>query len=229
MAALETVRKVGHMPTDNLPYGKWKAIGQLDVWDENPRRRAKKDSRYKLLLETMPTYGQVQPIVIQEDGSCCPLIKVLDGNRRLMVADELGWKAIWVVETDPDVDAGFVAGLINSTMRPWEGPDMIQFMAHDPDREALLSPYTRRNLAILRQSLTWDETMQFSSVYGTRAIYTAKRVAEYAGIAIGDVARYILQPQHEALRDMEFAMRFHIPAESLKAVIMDGAALKVGW
>lgn len=225
---------LGYFPGDELPYGQWYAISEIQPWLLNPSSRSKRDAAYKELLWKLSTYGQVRPIIFvdweREHNILC------DGNRRYRAVAELGWTHIWSVSHGAK-NPLYLAALLNGSTRRHEGRDIPELVSVAYDVLDYVDRSKAVKLRLLADLLGITEYKQFAGRFGDRAYDVARRVQRYlhgAGLNwqhkdIRIVLLYMIHQPEGVVRRLEEALRGGIDPNRLATIIRSGRLLEPTW
>ncbi|MFA6972901.1 MAG: DNA methyltransferase [Gallionella sp.] len=75
-------------------------IGQVKLWEKNPRSIEKKD--FERLKKQITKHGVYKPLIVCRSGEG---YEVIGGNMRLRALQDMGFKEVWVSVVEPKTDA----------------------------------------------------------------------------------------------------------------------------
>lgn len=225
------IPRIGYHPGEKLPprWGSWDALDQLSTWSWNPPRRQLVDLRYRETKLSMSRDGQVEPIVLWHPEDEPHVKHVVDGNRRLRSAQELGWPHIWAVTLPSDKDPAMFAAIKNMKMRTWTTNELMALAVHDPRVIDTLTPAQRVLYERLHREVPEQDAMTFAERYAMHSVNEVRKLADYSGATMGQVVRYALDNPEGIIRRMREAAALHMPAERLRHCIVDNIPFEEWW
>jgi ParB-like nuclease domain len=229
LTVLEAPPRAGFFPSEPLPknWGRWIDKDDLSIWDWNPPRRQRNDSKYRETRDSLAQEGQVEPVVVQFQLDRTP--KLIDGNRRLRAADELGWRKIWAVELPLSKDAARVSAVRNMKVRAWNTHELMSLAQFDPSVIDQLSPNGRSMYATLVREVPQDVALAFASRHSIYTVRLARHAVDYTGAPLSHVIAYILNQGGGVILQLEQAQKLHIPSHRLKTAIENNLSPESWW
>lgn len=223
------VPKAGYHPGEALPkqWGKWVDIGDLSVWDWNPPKRQISDTKYRETRESMGREGQVEPVVVQFGLDRTP--HVVDGNRRLRAADELGWPKIWIVELPLTKDPTRVAAVRNMKQRTWSTNELMALAMFDPTVVDQLNNSMRWLYERMHREVPEEDARIFASKYAMTSVNVVRRMADYGGTTFGEAVHYVLTQEDGILTHIRRAFSMKIQPHRLRTIILEGLPPEQWW
>ena len=213
----------GYYPIEALPHGDWWEIEALHAWDMNPPKRSQRDPDYLGLLRALKHDGQATPAVLNLEARV-----IIDGNRRLRAAQELGWSHLWIVPMKPGADIARTVRTINSTQRRWDTGDHAYLYNALPDYKSYVSPQQARLITIAQEALG-ERAQEWFATRSTRSVALARRTARAIGLDVGVVLRYLMDQEPGVVRALETALSLGINPARLAEIISNGEPLKPRW
>lgn len=223
-------QQAGYHPGERLPekWGRWYTLSGLRTWEWNPPRRLRTDTKYRETKLSMAAEGQVEPVVIwlNDEGG---VPRVIDGNRRLAIAEELGWSDIWIVELPKSKDPARFAAVKNMKARVWSTNELMALAVYDPKVIDQLNPPQRLLYERLHREVPEADALEFAAKYAMHTVGQVRSIADYSGSSMGHVVRYVLDNPEGIVRKLREAMSLRVPPERLRVALRDNLPPETWW
>ena len=131
---------------------KEKEIAKLTQDPENCRQHSEKN--LKAIKQSLQTFGQQKPIVIDQEG------KVIAGNGTLEAAQELGWEKIQVVISEllgPEQTAYAIADNRTAELADWDKTVLVETLSNLEDALQAACGFNKNEMKNLLDSVTQEE------------------------------------------------------------------------
>jgi len=148
-------------------------LDELKIWDANPLKRCQASD--KELETSVREVGIKQPLAVLEKGN---YFLVVDGNRRLRIAQRLGLKSVPVIVYHNE-DPYELAVILNTIVRPWDGQTIGQLVANNEDILPRVPKRYRLKLEGAIHLLGYEGFQTFIQVHSLNTYDIGMRVARY--------------------------------------------------